>query len=94
MIRISSDCTAHSGGITVAGRLEAGHVTELEEYLQSNSDTLVLDLSELQGADAGAVCWLRGFLRGGGRIVGASPYIQLLLRQNGREAADRSGDLD
>ena len=83
MIRISADPTTHSGGITVAGRLEAGHVTELEEYLQSCSDTMVIDLSELQGADAGAVCWLRGFLRRGGRITGASPYIQCLLDRGG-----------
>jgi ABC-type transporter Mla MlaB component len=94
MIRISSDKGAHPGGLAIAGRLEAGHVAQLEEHFQSSSNTMVLDLSELQGADAGAVCWLRGFLRRGGRIVGASPYIQLLLKRNGREAADPSGDLD
>jgi hypothetical protein len=93
MIRISSDDSALPGGLSVAGRLEAGHVAQLEEHFQSSTETMVLDLSELLGADAGAVCWLRGFERRGGRIVGASPYIQLLLDRHGREA-ENSGDSD
>ena len=75
--------------VRVIGRLRDDGVVILDEACAAARGPLVLDLSELTGAsDAGAR--LLGRLSDqGAHLVGASPYVRLLLSRGG-EPSDQS----
>lgn len=75
-------CSSDSGTRTVRieGWLEGEAVAELERVIiEGASGALRLDLSELRSADKAGLAALRAHRAAGGAIVGASPYIKLLL---------------
>ena len=65
--------------VRVEGWLEGEAVAELERVIDGGSGALRLDLSELRSADKAGLIALRAHRAAGASIVGASPYIQLLL---------------
>ena len=81
MIRISSILGDSRPVIKIAGHLESHHLSELAKLAGDRVDALVLDVSELQSADAESVQWLKGRLHEGGRGIGRSPYIACLLER-------------
>ena len=88
MIRINAIGTESEPVVQIAGKLEARHLGEVAKECDRRGEGLVLDLSELLSADDDSLCWLRSRIERGDRIVGTTPYIQLLLRcaADGREA--------
>jgi hypothetical protein len=65
--------------VRLEGWLEGEAVAELERVVSGDSGPLRLDLSELRSADTAGVAALRALRAAGASIVGASPYIKLLL---------------
>jgi len=74
-------CSAESGirVVRLEGWLEGESVAELERVINGDSGSLRLDLSELRSADTAGLAALRALRASGASIVGASPYIKLLL---------------
>jgi len=88
MIRVTTNEAGPHPIVGIAGRLKAEHVGELEERCSQSAVSLVFDLTDLQGADAAALCWLRGRIERGDSIVGASPYVKLLLDRACKKAGE------
>ena len=84
MIRFASTDNGSSTIISVAGRLEADHLAELESQCANAQHTVVFDLAELQSADEASMRWLCDRIERGCRVTGASPYIKLRL-ERGRD---------
>jgi len=70
--------------IRLADWLEGEAVPELERVVSGCAEPLRLELAELRSADPAGLRVLRALRARGARLVGASPYIRLLL---GTEAA-------
>ena len=69
--------------VDIAGRLDQGHLAELQEQCAAAAPTkLVFDLSDLRGADPAAIQWLGKRSARGEEIRGASPYIKILLERD------------
>jgi len=75
------DCSTGAGGLAVrvSGQLDAAGAGELRELCRDRSGALILDLEELVAADAASLAALRALREEGGRLIGASHYIRLLL---------------
>lgn len=86
MIRFASTDNGSTTIISVAGRLEADHLAELELHCADARHTVVFDLTQLQSADDASIRWLCDHVKQGCRVTGASPYIRLRLER----ARDRS----
>ncbi len=65
--------------VRLEGWLEGEAVAELERVVSEGSGALRLDLSELRSADTAGLAALRALRAAGASLVGASPYIKLLL---------------
>ena len=65
--------------VRIEGWLEGEAVAELERVIEGESGALRLDLSELRSADKAGLAALRAHRAAGASIVGASPYIKLLM---------------
>jgi len=65
--------------VRVSGQLDATGAAELQELCGDRSGALILDLGELVALDAAALAALRTLREEGGRVIGASHYIRLLL---------------
>jgi len=76
---ISSSSDSGISIVRLEGWLEGEAVGELERVVSGSSGPLRLDLSELRSADTAGVAALRALRAAGASIVGASPYIKLLL---------------
>jgi hypothetical protein len=74
-------CSSDSGirVVRLEGWLEGEAVAVLERVIEGGSGALRLDLSELRSADKAGLTVLRAHREAGASIVGASPYIKLLL---------------
>lgn len=74
-------CESDSGAraLRLEGWLEGEAVAELEKVVGEGSGPLRLDLSELRSADRAGITALRAIRAAGASLVGASPYIRLLL---------------
>jgi len=74
-------CESDSGVrvVHLEGWLEGEAVAELERVVSGDSGSLRLDLSELRSADPAGLDALRALRPAGASLVGASPYIRLLL---------------
>jgi anti-anti-sigma regulatory factor len=83
-IRITRTTDAHETVLKIDGRLRCEDVGELAKEQRSVRGPLVLELSNLQSADAAGVEILRRLASAGARIQGASPYIELLLNETSR----------
>jgi hypothetical protein len=69
--------------VKVDGWLDAAGVAALLEACARSPSPLVLDLTDLRDADPDGVAALLRLAASDVTIVGASPYIQLLLRNRG-----------
>ncbi len=76
---ISSTSDSGISMLRIEGWLEGETVAELERVVNGSSGPLRLDLSELRSADTAGLAALRAMRAAGAAIVGASPYIKLLL---------------
>jgi len=76
---ISSTLDSGISMLRIEGWLEGETVAELERVVNGSSGPLWLDLSELRSADTAGLAALRAMRAAGASIVGASPYIKLLL---------------
>jgi len=65
--------------VRIEGWLEGEAVAELERVVSGGSGPLRLDLCELRSADTAGLAALRTLRAAGASLVGASPYIRLLL---------------
>jgi anti-anti-sigma regulatory factor len=77
------DLAEGAGGtsIRVAGWLDEATARELLDLCSRRRGVLIIDLSGLVSADRPAVETLQGLRDAGACIVGASPYITMLLAQ-------------
>ena len=87
MIRITSSEEGSNKVVRIAGRIEEQHLAELQRLCSASGRTVAIDLSDLQSADSAGIQWLHYASRQGTAIVGASPYITLLIDR----AAQRFG---
>jgi hypothetical protein len=69
--------------IRVAGRLRDDAVTLLTDACDGARRPLVLDLSDLTGATDAGILLLARLAREGVHLLGASPYVRLLLARAG-----------
>ena len=76
--------------VRLAGWLESEDVAELERVVGDMSGPLRLDLTELCSAHRGGVNFLRVF-HGSVSLVGASPFIRLLLGLGAPRPPPRDG---
>jgi ABC-type transporter Mla MlaB component len=78
--------TSEEGGtvLQVDGQLCSENVAELTKEQMSAEGSLVLELSSLQSADPAGVDLLLELISLGAQIRGASPYIELLLKESGK----------
>jgi len=65
--------------VRLEGSLEAEVVAELDRVVGEGSGPIRLELSELRSVDQAGLAALRTLRAAGASIVGASPYIKLLL---------------
>ena len=74
-------CESDSGArvVRLEGWLEGDAVGELERVVSGGSGSLRLELSELRSAGTAGLYVLRALRAAGALLVGASPYIKLLL---------------
>ena len=76
---ITSDQESGTQVVRLVGWLEGENVTHLERVVSDTSGPLRLDLTELRSADQDAVKLLRALQASGVSLVGASPFIRLLV---------------
>ena len=86
MIRITLRHEDSRSIVSVAGRLDEEHLAVLREQCSATQTKWVFDLSELKSVDKAAICWLGERLARGDEILGASPYIKLLLERQQRRS--------
>ena len=79
MIGITATTERRRNVLRIMGRLRADDVPVLEERCSEIGPSDVLDLAELQSADAAGSQKLRELASEGVEIRGASPYVQLLI---------------
>ena len=79
-IRITVICEAHQNVLRVDGQLSVEDVDELTRECRSSQAPTVLELSNLMSADSAGVKCLRELMSLGAETRGASPYIDLLLK--------------
>jgi hypothetical protein len=84
-VRITAVGDSKGRTLKVDGWLTGDDVTELTRACEGGQGPLILDLADLQFADGRAVSALRKLRVGGATIVGASPYIRLLLGEPATE---------
>ena len=82
MIRISSRRIDSGTKVSVAGKLEERHLVELQQHCAAAATAIILELSELKSADKVAIRWLGTRVAGGDEVLGASPYVKLLLERD------------
>ena len=80
-VRINSTNIGERTILTIAGRLQAADVSELDEEIHAEIESIVFDLSELLSADETAVSRLRELAAEGAEFRGVSPYVKLLMNQ-------------
>lgn len=81
MVRLRLSVTAREDltVIAVDGRLVGEGALQLEQACRDARRPLVLDLAHLAAADDTGVVTLRRLAREGAHLLGASPYMALLL---------------
>lgn len=78
-LRITAAGSGQSTTLKIDGRLTSEEVPELRLACDRVEGRLVLDLSGLQSADRQGVSVLQELRTKGVELIGASPYLQLLL---------------
>ena len=78
-LRIACDQASGISVIRLEGWLEGDVVTELERVVAESARPLRLDLTQLRSADPAGLTVLKALRGQGAVLVGASPYLRLLL---------------
>jgi ABC-type transporter Mla MlaB component len=78
-LRITPAGSGPSATLKVDGRLTSEEVAELRLACDRVEGRLILDLSGLQSADRQGVSVLQELRTKGAELIGASPYLQILL---------------
>ena len=77
--------------LRVAGRLRAAGVPELLRACEGEPRATQLELSELQSADDAGLRALESLAAAGLKLLGANPYLALLLGRAGRNPQEPTG---
>ena len=85
-LRLSVTETGGSTTVHVDGRLMASGLSELKRLVRGLEGPIVIDLSNLLSADDAGVAELRSLAGRGAKLIGASPYVSLLI---GHDCASR-----
>ena len=80
-LRIFAEDRDRRAVISLHGRLSGAEVGELERVAADAQLPVTIDLAQLVGVDADGLRALRGQQERGARLVGASPFVELLLEQ-------------
>ena len=78
-LKITNDRTADSSIVRVEGRLDGEGVAELARACREAGRPLRLRLDALLSADEVGLGLLRALIAAGATVIGASPYIRLLI---------------
>ena len=81
-LRLSMTTHGASTRIHVDGRLMVSGLGERERLVCGLEGPIVIDLSNLRSADDAGVAELRSLAGRGAQLIGASPYVSLLLDQD------------
>ncbi len=76
---ISQRPLAAGTAVKVDGWLSAPGVPALREACEAAAAPLVLDLTDLRDADPDGVAALRQLMGSNAKVIGATPYVELLL---------------
>lgn len=87
-LRITTTGPGPPAVLALDGRLTSDEVPELRRAVDEVGGEVTLDLAGLQFADRSGVSALRELKAHGVRIIGASPYITLLLGEASNGAAN------
>jgi len=79
IVRIETASEDSQTIVRVAGRLAGPGVRELMRTCHSAGGECVLDFTGLRSADPDGIEAIRKLVRGGRKLRGVSPFIQLLL---------------
>ncbi len=79
-LRITRTTAGTVTTLKIDGDLMREGVAELEKTCESVDGPVDLDLSELMRAEAEGIQALKNLRDGGARLLGVSPYIELLLK--------------
>jgi hypothetical protein len=79
-LRIISTTVVHGSMVELHGWLNGPEVAEFRKVCAAKTLPLSIDLKHLVGADAAGILALREQRARGAGLVGASPYIELLLQ--------------
>src|SRR5262245_24882307 len=90
-LRVTVRQRARSTVVQVDGRLTASHLHELEQLVAAVVGPAVIDLSNLLSADDAGVATLRSLAGRGVSLVGATPYVSLLLADERAPTRPRKG---
>jgi len=82
-LRLTVNREAGSTVVHVDGRLAVRGVDDLERAVTGATGGVILDLTNLLSADDAGIAALRLLTRRGVHLRGASPYMALLLREDG-----------
>jgi anti-anti-sigma regulatory factor len=82
-LRLTVAQHARSTVVHVDGRLRSENLQELQQVVRAVSGRAVIDLTNLLSVDDAGVAMLRTLAGRGARLVGASPYVALLLEGDG-----------
>src|SRR5262245_20604908 len=90
-LRVTVRQSARSTVVQVDGRLTASNLCELEQLVAGIARPAVIDLSNLVSADDAGVATLRSLAGRGVRLLGATPYVSLLLADERAPTRPRKG---
>lgn len=88
MIRVTSRRSEGKSIIQIDGALRSEFLEELADTISSMEPPIVLDLSNLRSVDSESTEALVRMAKEAAEVIGASPYIRLLLERYGLELAD------
>jgi hypothetical protein len=89
-LRLTVTRRKRSTVVRVDGRLMIDNLTELREVVGTVSGHAVIDLTNLLSVDDLGIAMLRSLADDGARLVGASPYVALLLEDGTAGPAARA----
>ena len=82
-VRIQVTSEGSMAVVRVAGRLVSQETAELRRICPASGGEFVLDLSDLLSADPEGIAVIRALVRDGAKLRGLSPFIRLLLAEDG-----------
>lgn len=90
-LQIVSVRAAGEARIELHGRLSGPEIAEFQAACAAQAPPLHIDLENLSGASPDGILALKEQRARGARLIGASPYIELLLSGGASDAPRRGG---